>query len=439
MNIHVVQRGDSVYTISRRYGVSPDRIIEINKLNEIPHLVIGQALVIPSTERAYRVQPGDTLWSISQRFGVPAERIAALNGIVNPNVISPGMVLRIPELSKNFGFIEVNAYIEPSTPQNDVRIVDEVGEYLTYISPFSYQVNYEAGLAPINDGPIIQAARRHRTAPLMVITNFSEGNFSPDLVDTILRNESLQTTLINNVTRIMREKGYYGLNIDFERIPPASRQLYNQFLRRVVNALRPLNYPVSTALAPKPEDYQTGAWHGAHDYRAHGEIVDFVIIMTYEWGWSGGPPFAVAPINLVEDVIRYAVSVIPRQKIMMGMPLYGYDWPLPYMPGGQWARRVSPQRAIQLAARYGAIIRYDMTVQAPTFRYRDENGIEHEVWFEDARSVRSKLLLANRYGLRGVSYWVLGVDFPQNWYVLNDMFNIVKVVRLHSNERPGKQ
>ena len=428
LTIYVVKPGDSVWAISQRFGVNPQRIIEVNELYDIPNLVVGQALVIPSTERAYRVQPGDSLWSISQRFGVPASRIAEFNNITNPNQISPGMVLRIPELSKNYGFIEVNAYIEPTTPEVETRLVNEVGEYLTYISPFSYTVNADGTINSINDCTILSAAKKFNVAGLMVITNFSDGNFSTSIVDTILKSESIQQTLINNIIRIMREKGYYGLNVDFERISPENRELYNSFLRRVVAALRPLNYSVSTALAPKPEDYQTGSWHGAHDYRAHGEIVDFVVIMTYEWGWSGGPPYAVAPINLVEDVIRYAASVMPPDKIMMGMPLYGYDWPLPYMPGGKWAKRVSPQQAIQLAARYGAVISYDYKLQSPFFKYRDESGIEHEVWFEDARSVEAKLKLANRYGLRGVSYWVLGVSFPQNWYVLNNMFNIVKVV-----------
>ena len=428
MTIYVVKSGDTLYSISTRFGVNTQRIIEANGLQSIPYLVIGQALVIPSTEQAYRVKQGDSLWSISVKFNVPVARIAALNGITDPNMITPGMVLRIPELAKNYGYIEVNGYIEPTTSKVETQIIDNVGRYLTYISPFSYQINADGSIAPINDSTILKAAKQYSVAPLMVITNFQNGNFSTELVDGVLNSVRVQQTLINNIISIMKEKGYYGLNIDFERISPTNRQLYNSFLRKVVAALHALNYPVSTALAPKPYDYQTGSWHGAHDYKAHGEIVDFVIIMTYEWGWSGGPPFAVAPINLVEDVIRYAVSVIPPKKIIMGIPLYGYDWPLPYMPGGQWAKRVSPQQAIQLAAKYGSIIQYDQKSQAPYINYMDENGVQHVVWFEDARSVQAKFLLANKYGLRGVSYWVLGVPFPQNWAVLDNMFNIVKLV-----------
>jgi spore germination protein len=302
-----------------------------------------------------------------------------------------------------------------------------VGDYLTYISPFSYQAKSDGTLTPINDAAILAEAPNHRIAPLLVVTNFANGNFDTQLVDSILTDATLQDKLIGSITAVLKEKGFYGVNVDFERISPENRQNYNNFLQKLVDALHPQGYVVSTALAPKSSDVQTGEWHGAHDYAAHGRIVDFVIIMTYEWGWSGGPPYAVAPVDLVEDVIRYAASVIPSRKIMMGMPLYGYDWQLPFVPGGKFARRVSPQDAIGIAAERGADIRFDAQTQSPTFRYYD-NNIQHEVWFEDARSVRAKLLLVNKYDLRGVSYWLLGLSFPQNWLVLSDMYNIVKVV-----------
>ncbi|MCR4434939.1 MAG: glycoside hydrolase family 18 protein [Clostridiales bacterium] len=429
MTIYVVQPGDSLWAISQRFGVSLERIVRVNGLQGLRNLVVGQALVIPSTERAYTVRPGDSLYSIAQRFNVPVNRIAELNGITNPALIYPGLVLRIPELSKGYGYIEVNAYIEPSTAEREAQIVRSVAQYLTYISPFSYRVNADGSLNPIRDETIIQTARLLRAAPLMVITNFINGNFSTELGRAILTNAAVQQTLINNVIATMRAKGYYGLNIDFERLPPETRELYNNFLRRVVAALRPLNYPACTSLAPKLSAAQVGEWYEAHDYAAHGQIMDFVILMTYEWGWSGGPPLAVAPINQVRAVLDYAVSVIPRNKILMGMPLYGYNWTLPYRPGGGFAPRVSPEQAVRLAAQYGANIQYDQTAQSPFFNYYDERGTRHIVWFEDARSVRAKFLTVVEYGLRGVSYWELGSPFTQNWYVLNDMFHIVKVLR----------
>lgn len=108
---------------------------------------------------------------------------------------------------------------------------------------------------------------------------------------------------------------------------------------------------ISTALAPKTSATQQGRWYEAHDYRAHGEIVDFVVLMTYEWGYSGGPPQAVSPIGPVRDVIEYALTEMPANKIVMGQNLYGYDWTLPYTAGGTPARAVSPQQAIVIADR----------------------------------------------------------------------------------------
>lgn len=428
MQIYVVKPGDTLWAIAGTFGVDANAIISVNGLQNLPYLVIGQALVIPSIATTYQVQPGDTLWTISRRFSVPVASIMALNNITNPNLIHPGMILRIPELAKNYGYIQVNGYIEPSGGTPDTAIVNDVGSFLTYISPFSYQINEDGSLTAPPDGAVLSAAGPYRVAPLMVVTNFRNGNFDTALVHSVLSSAQTQQALIANIQSILRAKGYYGLNIDFERIPPEDRQLYNDFLRRVVAALHPLNYPVSTALAPKPYDVTTGAWHGAHDYRAHGEIVDFVIIMTYEWGWAGGAPYAVAPIDEVRKVVEYAVSVMPAAKIMMGIPLYGYDWKLPYVKGGEWAKRVSPQQAVALAVRYGAAIQYDTTHQSPFFNYTDETGVQHVVWFEDARSVQAKYLLVNQYALRGVSYWVLGLPFPQNWVVLNDMFHIEKVV-----------
>lgn len=428
LDIYVIRPGDSLYSIAQRFGVSPGSIYDANDLGDLPYLVVGQTLVIPTTETVYTVRPGDSIWRIAQKYGTTVDDIAALNGITNPNSIRPGDVLRIPVRRKTYGFIETNAYLEPTSPELDAARTREVGQYLTYLSPFSYPVNADGSITPIDDDAMLAAAKESRTAPLMVITNFKDGNFSTETVDAILEDPAVQKTLIDNMLRIMKEKGYYGVNIDFERISPKNRQNYNDFLQRVVDALKPEGYVVSTALAPKTSDAQTGAWHGAHDYKAHGEIVDFVVIMTYEWGWSGGPPYAVAPVDLVEDVLQYATSVIPSRKIIMGMPLYGYDWPLPYMPDNKWAKRISPQDAIKLAAEKGVEIGFDAQTQSPTYKYYDENGQQHEVWFEDARSVREKLKLVNKYDLRGTSYWVLGVPFPQNWVVLDDMYNIVKVV-----------
>lgn len=426
MRIHVVKSGDSVYSIARQYGVSPQKIISDNELSNPNRLVIGQTLVILESDRAHVVRPGESLYSIAAQYGTTVNAIVSANPqVTNPALIYVGQVLIIPARTINFGNIEVNGYAFPNINREVLR---KTLPNLTYLSIFSYQVSPDGSLNTIPDEPLIEAARAARVAPLMVITNIEEGgSFNSDIAHAILTNETAQNNLIDNVINNLREKNYYGLDIDFEYIYPSDRENYNNFLRKVVNRLRPLGYTVTTALAPKISATQQGLLYEAHDYPVHGALVDHVILMTYEWGYTYGPPMAVSPINEVRRVLNYAVTAIPRNKIFMGIPNYGYDWTLPYRPGTA-ARTVSNTGAVDLAASVGAVIQYSLTSQAPFFNYYDSSGRQHVVWFEDARSILAKLTLANEYRLGGISYWTIGQYFPQNWLVLTSVYNVRKVI-----------
>ena len=146
-----------------------------------------------------------------------------------------------------------------------------------------------------------------------------------------------------------------------------------------------------------------------------------VMLMTYEWGYTYGPPMAVAPINLVRRVVDYAVTEIPREKISLGIPNYGYDWPLPYVRGETRAQTLGTLEAVQLAIDHGVEIRFDETAMSPYFRYW-QYGIQHEVWFEDVRSLKAKFELIREYGLSGAGYWQLMRFYRAGWLLLEEMF-----------------
>jgi spore germination protein len=418
---HIIQSGEALWSIAQRYGVTVESLIIVNNIANPALIYPGQRLRIPTN--MYTVKAGDTLWGIAQKNGIPFQDLVRINQIVNPAAIYPGQRLIVPDKVK--AVLEVNAYIT-RFDETGQQMVREIGEYLTYLSPFSYEVRGDGTLRNIQETELLRVAENKNVAPMMVITNFRNGEFSSELANEIFVNPEVQNTLIDNILRVMDEKNYEALNIDFEYIYQKDRENYNAFLRRVVERLHARGYLVSTAIAPKYYKEQKGLLYEAHDYAAHGEIVDFVVIMTYEWGWSGGPPMAVAPISEVRKVIQYALTEMPSEKIVMGMPLYAYDWTLPFVKGS-WAKTISPQAAIQLAARYGVSIQYDQAAQSPFFRYWDAQGKEHIVWFEDARSVKAKYDLAKELNLRGVSYWVLGNPFPQNWLVLGDSARIQKM------------
>jgi spore germination protein len=427
MQIHIVQQGQSLYGISQAYSTTVEEIVRTNEIPNPNNLVMGQAIVIPISGRFYWVQPGDNLYKIGQIFGFSPAELARFNNIPLNQPLSIGLRLYIPEKPKRT--VETNAYIEPrgeSVAPNLEQAAREAAPYLTYLGPFSFQIQRDGTLKEplLNNFP--QIAAQNNVTLMMAITNLENDQFSDELGRIILTNMDIQNKLLDTIVTTAKKYGFRDIHFDMEYLRPQDRDAYNQFLRKAKNRFNQEGWLLSTALAPKTSAGQKGRWYEAHDYKAHGEIVDFVVIMTYEWGYSAGPPMAVSPINPVRKVLEYAISEMPSRKIMMGQNLYGYDWTLPFVQGGQYAKAVSPQQAIQLASKYNEAINYDYEAQAPHFNYTDENGKEHKVWFEDARSIQAKFDLIKELNLRGISYWKLGLAFPQNWLLIANNFEVEK-------------
>lgn len=427
MQIHVVRRGQTLYGIAQAYSTTWQRIAEANELPDPGQLVSGQALVIPIYGRFHWVQPGESLWSIGRRYNINPRELARINGLDYNAVLSVGLRLYIPPGPKTS--IEVNAYIEPvgnQITERQKQEVRDIGRYLTYLAPFSFRANRDGTLTapPLDELP--QIAQQLGITNMLVVTNIEEGQFSKELANAIFTNENISNTLLTNIIQTANRLGFKDIHFDFEFISPDDRDAYNRFLVKARDRLKPQGFLLSTALAPKTSATQVGAWYTAHDYATHGRIVDFSVLMTYEWGYTYSTPQAVSPIGPVTKVVQYALTEMPANKIMLGQNLYGYDWREPFRYGGEAARALSPQQAIELAKRENVAIQYDYTAQAPYFRYNDDQGRLHEVWFEDARSIQAKFDLIKRYGLRGISYWKLGLSFPQNWLLLQDNFNIIK-------------
>lgn len=417
---HIVKTGETLWSISRRYGVSIQAIIQANQITNPSLLYPGLKLSIPPL--IHVVQQGESLWQIASRYGTTVQEILDENKIQNPNLIYPGARMIIPRLKPT---IEVNTYTYQSD-EAGAKSIREAGDLLTYLSPFAYLIREDGTLAPFADTAIIQAATAKNVVPMMSITNFTSTAAGSNLAHVILSNGDMRRRVLNNALKIMEQKGYRGINIDFENVLPADRENYNQFLQLAVDTLHPKGYFVSTAVAPKTSAAQQGLLYTAHDYEAHGRIVDFVVLMTYEWGYRLGPPQAISPIQQMRRVVEYALSVMPPKKIFLGFQIYARDWRLPHVQG-QEAETFSPQEAVRRATKYGAAIQYDTKAQSPFFRYTDEQGRGHEVWFEDARSAQAKFDMVKQYNLRGVSYWALGYPYPQNWALLRDNFTIKKL------------
>lgn len=373
----------------------------------------------------YVVKQGDTLFSISEEYGVTVEELARLNGLPEGGTLVVGQSLVIPTGEEPpLRTVDIYGY---AYPYINLEVLEKTLPDLTYISLFTYGFTPEGNLIPIEDEDLIRRSKAADTLPLMVIATLTEeGIFSNELADVMLNNPEIQAKLINEIANTVREKGYAGVDVDFEYIYPKDRAAYVEFIKNLTAAINPLGAEVFVALAPKTYSEQPGLLYEAHDYGALGAVADAVLLMTYEWGYSYGPPMAVAPINKVREVLDYGVTQIPPNKIFLGIPNYGYDWTLPYVQNESRARTISNTEAVEIAARVGAEIMFDEEAMSPFFEYTDEMGREHIVWFEDARSIDAKMRLIDEYGLRGGGYWTIMNYFPQNWAVVNSLYEIRK-------------
>ena len=424
MKIHVVQKGETLFSIAQQYGVSA-RLLQ--KLNEAPAdgtLVPGQTLVVLLPEKTHVVRRGDTVWSIAREHGISTRELYQNNIFLQgQGALIPGeeLILSLQDVHRE-GSVGVNGYAYPFINGDLLR---QVLPYMTYATPFTYGIGAEGSLVALRDEGILAAAGQYSVLPWMHLSTMTEeGRFSSARAEALLKNNARQETLLGQIKEILKEKGYGGLDVDFEYIRPELGAAYAAFVDRLRRELNPLGCSVLVALAPKTSAGQRGLLYEAHDYAALGRAANGVLLMTYEWGYTAGPPMAVAPLDKVRQVVDYALTEIPAEKLFLGVPVYGYDWPLPFREGVTRGESVSPQDALALARRHGAEIRYDETAQAPWFRYTAAEGREHEVWFEDARSSYAKFRLAAEKGLQGVGLWNLMRPAPQTYLALHGGFEI---------------
>lgn len=245
--------------------------------------------------------------------------------------------------------------------------------------------------------------------PLLVMY----GNHDRSVNHALLTNPEAQAKAIENIRSFLRERGYAGINLDMEDIPWEDRPLLTEFVRRLSEALRADGKLVTMAVPAKTRDDPKHGWSGAFDYAALGRLVDYVVIMTYDEHYPSSAPGPIGSLPWMESVLKYAVSVIPPGKILVGIPGYAYDWP----QGGR-ARAIYASAAPDLAARYGATPVYKPTLGESTFNYVDDAGRKRTVWYTPPEGVEAKLQLVARYGLAGAALWQMGYEPPEFWQVV---------------------
>ena len=266
------------------------------------------------------------------------------------------------------------------------------------------------GLVPTNQ---ITYANSNGIKALAMITN----NFDGSIAKAILESSVNRQALINNIVSALKANSYKGVNIDLEGIYYYDRSYFTTFMGELYNTLKPQGFTVTIDLPAKTYDSTTDGWSGAYDYAGLAPYADSVVLMAYDEHYPGGTPGPVASIGWVQNVIKYAVTVIPGSKILLGTAAYGYDW------SSNGTKAYSINGIYNLSLTYGAQILWDSVSQCPYFTYTDASGISHTVWFENSTSLGYKLDLVNSYNIAGIGIWRLGLENTDYWNIIKTKFN----------------
>jgi spore germination protein YaaH len=288
-------------------------------------------------------------------------------------------------------------------------------------SPWMYGLTSEgqitAQYGPEQSAAVAGALSKLRAEGLRIvptIANVTRGEWSYQPVARILHSPELMDQHVAAIVALAVSAGYAGIDVDYEDLEAADRQAFTLFVTHLAAALQARGKTLSVALFAKATDAGYAPRNVAQDYAAIGRVVDQVRLMSYDYHWASSPPGPIAPLSWVRDVVRYAKTEIPAAKIVLGVPLYGYDWSAGHGTGLSW------RQATRLSAQYQATVHYDVTAEAPWFSYTDRSGAPHTVWFEDAESSKAKFSLAQEAGLGGVYLWMYGCEDTGTWRALRD-------------------
>lgn len=365
--------------------------------------------------QSYTIKAGDTFYKIALRFRISLASLLAANPGVDPNHLSIGQVIRVPVPGPKPGLTRaVSGWLPYWVQSQAFQSLQNHAELFSSISPFWYQLSESGDILNFTgaeDSSILSFARANGIKVIPLISN----EFNGELVSTVLNDQVIRQRHIQIILNKVSQMNYAGIEIDYENLFVSDREIFVVFLQELKSALAGLNKLLVVTIHAKTDPI--GGWSGAeaHDYLGIGQNADLVRIMGYDYHWLGGTPGSIAPADWVDSVLAYAISVIPRNKIELGIPTYGYDW-----PQGQQATGVTYNKAVATASSYNVPIITDARL-GPHFTY-NANGLNHEVWFVDALSFGTLLDLVNKYDIRGICIWYLSAEDPKIYDAIQTKF-----------------
>ncbi|QHQ59593.1 LysM peptidoglycan-binding domain-containing protein [Anaerocolumna sedimenticola] len=429
MYIHIIQPTDNIDSIAKYYGVSVTSLIQNNGLINPYDLVPGQTIVIVYPEQTHMVRDGDSLAEIAAAYGVPLIQLLRNNPYLSEReYIYPGEIIVINYNTDKK--IATNAF---AYPYINIDTLKKTLPYLTYISVYNFRATGQGGIISYyDDSEIIKMAKDYGTIPLMLLTTLTtQGEPNIKIAFDILTNEEYQERFIQDMLSIIKTKGYYGINLFYNYMTNANREIYERFSAKLADSLSKEGYLLFVTVNPNIKLGETEIKSEIVNYSVISQPVNNITFLNLIWGTNDGPPVPVISVNTAKQFLDFIIPGVSQDRIDIGLPIIGYDWTLPYIAGQTEANALTINAAITLADDTGAVIQYDDTSETPFFLYNQYNNdlqTMHITRFIDARTINSLLDLITAYGLNGIGVWNIMIFYDQLWLMINTQYEIEKLI-----------
>jgi spore germination protein len=325
--------------------------------------------------------------------------------------------------------IITNGYANPFI---NIEILRKTLPYLTYLSIFGYTINENADIAEPDDEELIQMAKEYHVAPIMLVSTLSyQGIGSAEAAYNVLYNEEIVDKYIENILNILRRKGLFGVSFIYTFLTSLQEDAYNSFTEKVTKRLNSEGFSVFISVPPMTKIEANLITFERINYSQIGNQANQIMVMNYSWGHNPGPPMPAASIFMLRLFVDYLITQIPSDKMIIGLPLFGYAWQLPYIIGVTEANALTFESAINLALDTGSEIRFDEISQNPYYEftvYRAGVPIQYMVWFVDVRSIDALTSLVTEYNFPGIAVWNIMTFFQQMWLFINSQYEIEKIL-----------
>lgn len=284
------------------------------------------------------------------------------------------------------------------------------------ISPFWYNLEEDGKLSKkggAGNPHLINQAKKNNILVIPTITN----NFNKEKTSKVLNNSDVLNSHIETVYNEVMVRGYDGIDIDYENIKPGDKARFLEFIRKLAEKLHAQGKLISVTSQPKKSDNDVWPGPGAMDYVELGKIVDQFRVMTYDFHRMGNIPGPISPVEWIKKVAEYTKSKVPQEKILMGIPFYGYDW---CIAGSGTDGGVVWDGVQNILKKYKPTIEWDDKAKEPWFLYTDDEKNTQVTYFENAKSIGYKLDAIKDLDVAGITIWRLGSEDPENFSVIRE-------------------